>query len=92
MVTNLERRLAKAERESQADENCDWLYLQLRALDGDEAARAKTERAARERWPCFERFWVPSSPEGRTTSRTSWRQPMRQMRRVWVAHAPRALD
>ena len=62
MATNLERRLAKAERESQADENCDWLYLQLRALDGDEVARAKMERAARERWPSFERFWALFRP------------------------------
>ena len=38
MATNLERRLAKAERNSQADENCDWLLLGLAALDGDEAA------------------------------------------------------
>jgi hypothetical protein len=64
MATNLERRLAKAERDSQADENCDWLYLQLRALDGDEAARAKIERASRERWPSFERFWAPFQPRG----------------------------
>ena len=64
MATHLERRLAKAERESQADENCDWLYLQLKALDGDEAARAKTERAARERWPSYERFWAPFRPGG----------------------------
>jgi hypothetical protein len=49
----LVRGVTAAERESQADENCDWLYLQLRALDGDEAARAKTEPAARERWPSF---------------------------------------
>ena len=64
MATNLERRLAKAERDSQADENCDWLYLQLKALDGDEAARAKTERAARERWPSYERFWALFRPGG----------------------------
>ena len=64
MATNLERRLAKAERESQADENCDWLLLGLAALDGDEAARAKTERAARERWPSYERFWAPFRPGG----------------------------
>ena len=31
MANSLERRLAKAERDSQADENCDWLYLQLKA-------------------------------------------------------------
>ena len=64
MATNLERRLAKAERESQADENCDWLLLGLAALDGDEAARAKMERAARERWPSYERFWAPFRPRG----------------------------
>jgi len=64
MATNLERRLAKAERDSQADENCDWLYLNLRALDGDEAARAKKEQAARARWPSFERFWAPFRPGG----------------------------
>jgi hypothetical protein len=62
MATNLERRLAKAERESQADENCDWLLLGLAALDGDEAARAKTERASREHWPSYERFWAPFRP------------------------------
>jgi hypothetical protein len=64
MATNLERRLAKAERDSQADENCDWLLLGLAALDGDEAARAKTERAAREHWPSYERFWAPFRPGG----------------------------
>jgi hypothetical protein len=58
------RRLAKAERESQADENCDWLLLGLAALDGDEAARAKIKRAARERWPSYERFWAPFRPGG----------------------------
>ena len=64
MATNLERRLAKAERVSQADESCDWLLLGLAALDGDEAARAKTERAAREHWPSYERFWAPFRPGG----------------------------
>ena len=64
MATNLERRLAKAERESQADENCDWLLLELATLDGDEAARAKMERAAGERWPSYERFWAPFRPGG----------------------------
>ena len=64
MATNLERRLAKAERDSQADENCDWLLLGLAALDGDEAARAKMERAVRERWPSFQRFWAPFRPGG----------------------------
>ena len=64
MATNLERRLAKAERVSQADESCDWLLLGLAALHGDEAARAKTERAARERWPSYERFWAPFRPGG----------------------------
>jgi hypothetical protein len=64
MANNIERRLAKAERESRADENCDRLYLHLRALDGDEAARAKTERAARKPWPSFERFWARFRPGG----------------------------
>ena len=64
MANSLERRLAKAERDSQADGNCDWLLLGLAALDGDEAARAKTERAARERWPSYARFWAPFRPGG----------------------------
>ena len=95
MSTGMARRMSRLEAATEEDKDFGfWFGMLLASVNGSQAQQdaAKAEyRRAKEAYPArlmsgsMRSSGRRSSPEGRTTSRTSWRKPTRPMRRVWVA-------